>query len=118
MKKILITIITFIIVFCVTENAAAKTCEGFVDNEGTLETCDVFTKQWGDRIDDYDIKYQSSQLSKVDQGGGGTIAVVLANRGMDVLDSGVPLLSMHSPYEATSKFDVYMSYLAYKVFMK
>ena len=60
MKKVLTTIITFIMVFCVTENAAAKTCEGFTDNKGTLETCDVFTKHWGARIDDYNIKYQSS----------------------------------------------------------
>ena len=63
-----------------------------------------------------DIKYQSSQLSKVDQGGGGTIAVVLANRGMDVLDSGVPLLSMHSPYEISSKYDVYQAYRFYETF--
>ena len=62
------------------------------------------------------IKYQSSQLAKVDQGGGGTIAVVLANRGMDVIDSGVPLLSMHSPYEVTSKFDNYQAYRFYEAF--
>lgn len=69
-------------------------------------------------FDDNGVKYQISELGKVDEGGGGTIAYILANKGMDVIDCGTPVLSMHSPYEATSKFDVYMSYLAYKVFMK
>ncbi len=64
------------------------------------------------------VRYQVSELGKVDEGGGGTIAYILANKGMDVIDCGTPVLSMHSPYEATSKYDVYMSYLAYKVFMK
>lgn len=64
------------------------------------------------------IAYQSSELGKVDLGGGGTIAVVLANRGMSVIDCGVPVLSMHSPYEITSKFDVYQAYRAYEAFYK
>ncbi len=64
------------------------------------------------------ISYQSSELGKVDLGGGGTIAVVLANRGMNVIDCGVPVLSMHSPYEITSKFDVYEAYKAYEAFYK
>lgn len=64
------------------------------------------------------VSYQSSELGKVDTGGGGTIAVVLANRGMSVIDCGVPVLSMHSPYEITSKFDVYEAYKAYEAFYK
>lgn len=64
------------------------------------------------------VAYQSSELGKVDVGGGGTIAVVLANRGMSVMDCGVPVLSMHSPYEITSKFDVYQAYKAYEAFYK
>ena len=64
------------------------------------------------------VAYQSSELGKVDLGGGGTIAVVLANRGMSVIDCGVPVLSMHSPYEITSKFDVYQAYKAYEAFYK
>lgn len=64
------------------------------------------------------VAYQSSELGKVDLGGGGTIAVVLANRGMSVIDCGVPVLSMHSPYEITSKFDVYEAYKAYEAFYK
>lgn len=64
------------------------------------------------------VRFQISELGKVDEGGGGTIAYILANKGMDVIDCGTPVLSMHAPYEVTSKFDVYMSYKAYKVFMK
>ena len=69
-------------------------------------------------FDDNKVRFQISELGKVDEGGGGTIAYILANKGMDVIDCGTPVLSMHSPYEVTSKFDVYMSYKAYKVFMK
>lgn len=56
------------------------------------------------------ISYQISELGKVDLGGGGTIAYILANKGMDVIDCGVPVLSMHAPYEVTSKFDVYSAF--------
>ena len=62
------------------------------------------------------IKYQVSELGKVDIGGGGTIAFILANKGIEVIDCGVPVISMHSPYEVTSKFDVYEAYKAYKAF--
>ena len=62
------------------------------------------------------IKYQISELGKVDLGGGGTIAYILANKGMDVIDCGVPVLSMHAPYEVTSKFDIYEAYKMYKAF--
>ena len=62
------------------------------------------------------IKYQVSELGKVDIGGGGTIAYILANKGIDVIDCGVPVISMHSPYEVTSKFDIYSAYSGYKAF--
>ncbi|HAM31189.1 MAG TPA: aminopeptidase, partial [Erysipelotrichaceae bacterium] len=61
---------------------------------------------------------QTSELGKVDQGGGGTIAYILANYGMNVIDSGVALQSMHSPYELSSKADVYEAKKAYKAFLK
>ena len=64
------------------------------------------------------VKYQVSELGKVDLGGGGTIAYILADKGMDVIDCGVPVISMHSPYEVTSKFDIYSAYLAYKAFFE
>lgn len=68
-------------------------------------------------FDENKVKYCSSELGKVDKGGGGTIAVTFANRGIDTVDIGVPVLSMHSPYELTSKFDVYNAYKAYKAFL-
>ena len=63
-----------------------------------------------------DIKFQLTELGKVDIGGGGTIAYILANKGTDVIDCGVPVLSMHSPYEVTSKYDIYSAYETYKAF--
>lgn len=73
---------------------------------------------WIRRImDDNDIHYQTSELGKVDQGGGGTIAYILGEYNMDVIDAGVPVLNMHAPMEVVSKADVYEAYLAYKVFL-
>ena len=63
-----------------------------------------------------DIRYQITELGKVDIGGGGTIAYIIANKGADVIDCGVPVLSMHAPYEVTSKYDVYSAYETYKAF--
>lgn len=62
------------------------------------------------------ILYQVAELGKVDVGGGGTIAYILANKGADVIDCGVPVLSMHAPYEVTSKLDVWMAWGAYRAF--
>ncbi len=64
------------------------------------------------------VKYQVSELGKVDLGGGGTIAYILADKGMDVIDCGVPVISMHSPYEVTSKYDIYEAYTGYKAFFE
>lgn len=63
------------------------------------------------------IVWQVGELGKVDQGGGGTIAYILANDGAEVVDCGVPVLGMHSPNELISKADLYMTYKAYKAFM-
>lgn len=63
------------------------------------------------------VVWQTAGLGKVDQGGGGTIAKYLANRGMDVIDAGVPLFNMHAPLEISSKADVYSAHLGYKVFL-
>ena len=67
-------------------------------------------------MEDENILYQVSELGKVDLGGGGTIAFILANKGMEVVDCGVPILSMHSPYEVSGKLDIYMMYKTYKAF--
>ncbi len=67
-------------------------------------------------LDKNEIKYQIAELGKVDIGGGGTIAYILANKGVDVIDCGVPVLSMHAPYEVTSKYDIYSAFKTYKAF--
>lgn len=67
---------------------------------------------------DNGVVWQIGELGKVDQGGGGTIAYILANYGAEVVDCGVPVLSMHAPMEIVSKVDVYMTYKAYKAFFK
>ncbi|MBE7011052.1 MAG: aminopeptidase [Ruminococcaceae bacterium] len=64
------------------------------------------------------VLWQIGELGKVDAGGGGTIAQFVANLDMEVIDCGVPLLSMHSPYEIAGKIDIYMAYKGYKAFME
>lgn len=71
---------------------------------------DIFSKEG--------VVTQTAELGKVDVGGGGTIAYILALYGMNVIDSGVPVLSMHSPAEATSKADIYEAYRGYKAFLR
>lgn len=69
-------------------------------------------------LDMHDITYQFTEFGKVDIGGGGTIAYIMANYGMEVVDSGVAVLSMHAPWEVTSKADVYEAYRGYKAFLQ
>ena len=69
-------------------------------------------------MDSQDVSYQFAELGKVDAGGGGTIAYIMANYGMEVIDSGVAVLSMHALWEATSKADVYEAYKGYKAFIE
>ena len=69
-------------------------------------------------LDDDNIYYQTAELGKVDQGGGGTIAYILGNYNMNVIDAGVAVLNMHAPMEIVSKVDVYEAYLAYRTFLK
>jgi len=64
------------------------------------------------------VVWQTGEIGRVDEGGGGTIAKFLAIYGMEVLDCGTPILSMHSPFEITSKADIYMTYKAYRAFYK
>lgn len=68
-------------------------------------------------LDENQVTFQTAELGRVDVGGGGTIAYILANYGMDVIDSGVAVLSMHAPWEVTSKADVYEAYRGYKAFL-
>ena len=68
-------------------------------------------------MEDNNIYYQFAELGKVDKGGGGTIAYILAKYNMDVIDAGVPVLNMHAPMEIIAKADLYEAYLAYKAFL-
>lgn len=67
-------------------------------------------------FDAHDLPWQTGELGKVDEGGGGTVAMFLASLGMEVVDIGVPLLSMHAPYEVASKLDIYAMYEAFRAF--
>ncbi len=68
-------------------------------------------------MDEENINYQTAELGRVDQGGGGTIAYILGNYNMNVIDAGIAVLNMHAPMEVVSKADVYEAYLAYKAFI-
>ena len=64
------------------------------------------------------VVWQTGELGKVDEGGGGTIAKFLAALGMEIIDCGTPVLSMHSPFELVSKADLYMTYKGFKAFLQ
>ena len=69
-------------------------------------------------MDEEQVAFQTAELGKVDQGGGGTIAYILANYNMEVIDCGVAVLNMHAPWEITSKVDVYEAYRGYCAFLQ
>ena len=69
-------------------------------------------------LDKAGIAWQTGELGRVDLGGGGTVAMYIANLGVDVVDLGVPVLSMHAPFEVVSKFDVYETYRTMYEFCK
>ena len=68
-------------------------------------------------VDEANVNWQNAELGKVDQGGGGTIAYILGNYNMNVIDAGIPVLNMHAPMEIVSKADVYEAYRAYLAFL-
>ncbi|MCR5420036.1 MAG: aminopeptidase [Lachnospiraceae bacterium] len=69
-------------------------------------------------MDESKVYYQTAELGKVDAGGGGTIAYIMALYGMNVIDSGIPVLNMHAPWECVSKADIYEAFRCYKAFLK
>ena len=85
---------------------------------GTSDASAEYVAYVRNMLDKAGIVWQTGELGKVDLGGGGTVAMYIANMGVDVIDLGVPVLSMHAPFETTSKFDVYMCYKAMYEFMK
>ena len=85
---------------------------------GTSDASAEYVAEIRALLDKEGIVWQTGELGKVDIGGGGTVAMFIANMGVDVVDLGVPVLSMHAPFETTAKFDVYMCYRAMYEFMK
>lgn len=83
---------------------------------GTSDANAEFVAKIRRTFDDAGVLWQIGELGKVDQGGGGTVAKFIANLNVDVLDIGVPVLSMHAPFEVVSKLDVYMAYKGFKAF--
>lgn len=84
----------------------------YMANEAHVEFLAELLKSW----EENEVVYQVVSMGKVDEGGGGTVAKYFATYGMDIVDAGPPLLSMHSPFEISHKADLYMTYKAYKVF--
>lgn len=85
---------------------------------GTSDASAEFMGEIRAMLDNADITFQTAELGKVDQGGGGTVAMYVANLDIDTIDIGVPVLSMHSPFEITAKTDNYMLYKAFLEFYK
>ncbi len=83
---------------------------------GTSDASAEFVSRIRKMLNKEDVIWQTGELGKVDEGGGGTVAAYIANLNVDVIDVGVPVLCMHGPYEITSKVDVYMAYKAFSVF--
>ncbi len=85
---------------------------------GTSDANAEFVSYVRNTMNDAGVCWQTAELGKVDQGGGGTVAAYIANLNIDVIDIGVPVLSMHAPYEVVSKFDTFMAYRAFCEFLK
>ena len=85
---------------------------------GTSDASAEFVGEIRNLLDENGVIWQTSELGKVDQGGGGTVAMYIANMNIDTVDLGVPVLSMHAPFEIISKHDLYEAYRAFAVFCK
>ena len=93
----------------------------YTGSRGKAGTSDASAEYMGkirSMLDGENIVWQSGELGKVDAGGGGTVAMYLAALNIDVVDLGVPVLSMHAPFEVVAKLDVYMAYRAFKAFFE
>ena len=85
---------------------------------GTNDASAEFMHYVRDLLDRTGVIWQTGELGAVDQGGGGTVAMFVAHMNVEVVDVGVPVLSMHAPFELVSKTDVYMTYRAFVEFLK
>lgn len=97
---------------CITKYTGAR------GKSGTSDASAEFAGKIRILMDRENVIWQTGELGKVDEGGGGTVAMFIANLNVDTIDMGVPVLSMHSPYEVISKLDLYMAYKAFSVFAK
>lgn len=95
---------------CVTKFTGAR------GKSGTSDASAEFCAWIGNLLDENNVLWQTGELGKVDGGGGGTVAMYIANMDVDTIDVGVPVLSMHAPYEIVSKIDVYSAYKAFLTF--
>ncbi|MEG2080728.1 MAG: aminopeptidase [Oscillospiraceae bacterium] len=102
----------------INKGVAIMKYTGSRGKSGTSDASAEFMAKVRGMLDGNYIVWQSCELGKVDAGGGGTVAMYLAALDMDVVDLGVPVLSMHAPFEVVSKLDVYMAYKAFKVFFE
>lgn len=84
---------------------------------GTSDASAEFVGRIRRLMDEKEVIWQTGELGKVDEGGGGTVAAYIANLNVDTIDLGVPVLSMHAPYEIVSKIDTYMAYKAFSAFI-
>ena len=84
---------------------------------GSNDAMPEFMAEIRNALDKEEIHFQTAELGKVDQGGGGTIAYILGNYNMNVIDAGIAVLNMHAPMEIVAKADVYETYLAYMAFL-
>ena len=96
---------------CITKYTGAR------GKSGTSDASAEFTGRIRRLMDSHDVIWQTGELGKVDGGGGGTVAAYIANLNVDTIDMGVPVLSMHAPFEIVSKIDTYMAYKAFSVFI-
>lgn len=96
---------------CVTKFTGAR------GKSGTSDASAEFVGRVRKLLNDNSVIWQTGELGKVDQGGGGTVAAYIANLGVDTIDVGVPVLCMHAPFEVVAKLDVYMAYKAFAAFL-
>ena len=91
---------------------------GRAGKSGTDDASAEFVASVRRSFDENGVNWQTAELGKVDEGGGGTVAMYIANSNIDTVDIGVPVLSMHAPFEVITKFDLYSAYLAFLAFGK
>ena len=85
---------------------------------GTSDASSEFVHEILTIMNNNNVVWQTGELGKVDQGGGGTVAMYMSKRNIETIDAGVPVLGMHSPFEVVAKNDVYMAYLAMSEFFR